>query len=80
VGHGWDYNEKQGGIRMMKNRFKSPVVWAAVVAQVLAVLLLVGVIGEEMSDTITAVVVAILEIAVMVGLLNDPVDREPLAP
>ena len=65
---------------MMKNRFKSPVVWAAVVAQVLAVLLLVGVIGEEMSDTITAVVVAILEIAVMVGLLNDPVDREPLAP
>ena len=64
----------------MKNRFKSPVVWAAVVAQVLAILLLVGVIGEEMSDTITAVVVGILEIAVMVGLLNDPVDREPLTP
>ena len=65
---------------MIQNRFKSPVVWGAVVAQVLAILLLVGVIGEEMSDTITAVVVAILEIAVMVGLLNDPADKEPLAP
>jgi len=33
-----------------------------------------------MSDTITAVVVGILQIAVMVGLLNDPSDKEPLAP
>jgi len=69
-----------GGICMDQNRLKSPVVWAAIVAQVLAILLLVGVIGEEMSDTITAVVVGILQIAVMVGLLNDPIDKEPLTP
>ena len=65
---------------MDQNKLKSPVVWAAIVAQVLAILLLVGVIGEELSDTITAVVVGVLQIAVMVGLLNDPSDKEPLMP
>jgi uncharacterized membrane protein len=61
---------------MDQNRFKSPVVWAAIVAQVLAILLLTNVIGEALSETITAVTVGVLQILVMVGLLNDPTDAE----
>jgi len=59
---------------MEQNRFKSPVVWAAIVAQVVSILLLTGVIGEALGATITLVVAGALEIGVLVGILNDPTD------
>lgn len=61
---------------MDQNRLKSPVVWAAVAAQVLAILVLLGVIGEALSDAIKAVVAGVLEIAVIFGVLNNPTDKE----
>jgi len=59
-----------------QNRFKSPVVWAAIAAQVLAILLLAGVIGETMNAALSAAVTGLLEIGVLVGILNDPTDAK----
>jgi len=60
---------------MEQSRFKSPVVWAAIGAQVVAILLLVGAIGEGMGDAIRAVMGGVLEVLVLIGILNDPTDR-----
>ena len=60
---------------MEQNRLRSPVVWAAVVAQVLAILALIGVIGEGMSNAIRTVATGALELLVLFGVLNDPTDK-----
>lgn len=61
---------------MNQNRLKSPVVWAAVVAQILAILVLVGVIGETLSDAIKVVVAGMLQVLTIFGVLNNPTDGE----
>ena len=59
---------------MNQNRFKSPVVWTAVIAQVLALLVTLNVIDAGMSDTMKAVAVSVLELLVAFGVLNNPTD------
>ena len=61
---------------MEQNRLKSPVVWAAVTAQMLAVLMLLGVIGEELGATIKMIAAGVLEILVLFGVLNNPTNQE----
>lgn len=61
---------------MDQNRLKSPVVWAAVVAQVVTILLTLGVIGGGVGDTVNQVVAGILQLLVIFGVLNDPTDGE----
>jgi uncharacterized membrane protein len=58
----------------MQNRLQSKVVWAAIIAQVLAILLALGVIDTGMSETINAVVVSVLQLLVALGVLNNPVN------
>lgn len=57
---------------MNQNRFKSPVVWAAVVAQVLSILVAVGVLLPAASDAVNAVVASVLQMLVIFGVLNNP--------
>jgi uncharacterized membrane protein len=57
---------------MDQNRFKSPVVWASIVAQVLSILVLTGVIVPTLSDTINTVVGSVLQMLVVLGVLNNP--------
>ena len=59
---------------MNQNRLKSPVVWTAVVAQVLALLVVLGVFDQTLSDAIKAVAVTVLELLVAFGVLNNPTD------
>ena len=61
---------------MEQNRFKSPVVWAAVVAQILSILVLLDVIAPTQSETINAVVAAVLQMLVAFGVLNNPVTSD----
>lgn len=61
---------------MNQNRFKSPVVWGAVFAQVLAILVAVGVFDEALSDTIKTAIVGLLQVLVAFGVLNNPTDGE----
>jgi uncharacterized membrane protein len=58
---------------MEQNRFKSPVVWGAVIAQILSILVLMEVINPTQSETINGVVVAVLQLLTTFGILNNPV-------
>ena len=59
----------------LKNRLKSPVVWTSLVAQILAILLLVGVIDVTESQIVEQVVALSMQILVAVGVFNNPTDR-----
>lgn len=59
---------------MDQNRLKSPVVWGAVVAQVLAILTTLGVFGTTESGAIEGVVAAVLQLLTVFGVLNNPTD------
>ena len=59
---------------MEQNRWKSPVVWAAIVAQALALLVALGAIDTGASDAVNALVVSVLQALVAFGVLNNPTD------
>jgi len=61
---------------MDQNRFKSPVVWASIVAQILAILISLGVIDTGLSETIKQAVCGVLQLLVIFGVLNNPTDKE----
>lgn len=60
---------------MIQNRFKSPVLWSALAAQVLSMLMVLGVIDTGMGDVIEGVIAALLELLVAFGVLNNPTDK-----
>ena len=57
---------------MNQNRFKSPVVWAAVVAQILTILIVLDVINVAQQESINQVVASVLQLLVAFGVLNNP--------
>jgi len=61
----------------MQNRWKSPVFWSAIVAQVISIGQLTGVWSKYGIDTgmLGDVVAGALQIGVLVGLLNNPTDK-----
>ena len=56
----------------IKNRLKSPVVWSCALAQVL---LIIGLFMPEISDPIKIIGTAVIELATIFGLLNNPAER-----
>ncbi len=58
-----------------QNRFKSPVVWGAVVAQLAALLVTLGVFDIGKSEAIQAVAMAIVSLLTVFGVLNNPTDK-----
>lgn len=58
------------------DRIKSPVVLAAIAAQVLSILVMLGVIDTGMSEALNGLVVAVLEALTVFGVLNNPTDKE----
>ena len=60
---------------MIQNRFKSPVLWSALSAQVLSMLMVLGVIDTGLGDVIEGVIAALLELLVAFGVLNNPTDK-----
>lgn len=61
---------------MKQNRLVSPITLAAVGAQLVSLLILVGVIDTGAGDAINAVVGAVLQLLVAFGVLNNPTDRQ----
>ncbi len=61
---------------MEQNRWKSPVLWASIVAQILGILLLTGVVDTGISETINQIAAGIMQLLVLVGVLNNPTDRK----
>jgi len=61
---------------MEQNRLKSPVVWTSIAAQVLSLLVLLGVVDTGLSNALNSVVAAALQLLVVLGVLNIPKDGE----
>ena len=61
---------------MEQNRWKSPVLWAAIVAQVLSILLMVNVIDIATSELVNQIAASVLQLGVLVGVLNNPKDSQ----
>lgn len=59
---------------MEQSRFRSPVLWAALCAQLLAILLTVGAIDTGMGQMIEQVAAGVLQMLTLVGVLNNPTD------
>jgi len=59
---------------MKQSRWKSPVFWGAVVAQIISIGQITGIWAKYGIDTgvIGDVVAGILQLGVLFGLLNDP--------
>lgn len=57
---------------MQQNRFKSSVVWAAVLGQIL---LVVGLYLPDVADEIKIVGTVAIEILTLFGILNNPTDK-----
>lgn len=60
---------------MEQNRLLSPVVWSAIAAQVLAILVTLGVITTGVSEAIDGLVASLLQLLVAFGVLNNPTSR-----
>lgn len=63
---------------MKQNRWRSPVLWAAIAAQLLVVLKVTGVwqlVGIPESVASDAVA-AVIQLLVLVGVLNDPTSAD----
>ena len=58
-----------------QNRLKSPVVWAAIGAQLLTILVLTGAINTGVSDAINALIASILQVLVAFGVFNNPKNK-----
>ena len=56
----------------MQNRLKSAVVWGAVLAQVL---LVIGLVNPEITDTVKIVGGSVIEILTLFGILNNPTNK-----
>ena len=61
------------GRKTMQNRFKSPVVWLAVLAQICVI---VGLFAPDVTDTAKVIGTSIIEILTLFGILNNPTDKE----
>ena len=61
---------------MEQNRLKSTVVWTSIAAQVLSLLVLLGVVDTGLSNALNSVVAAALQLLVVLGVLNNPKDGE----
>lgn len=55
----------------MQNRLKSKIVWLGVLAQVL---LIVTLFMPQMADYVKVIGAAVIEIATLIGILNNPTD------
>jgi len=63
---------------MWQEKWKSPVLWGTLVAQVLSILVLLEVIQPTQSDLINKVFVVLIEMAVSFGIINNPNAQDKL--
>lgn len=57
---------------MKQSRFNSPIVWLAVLAQILTILITLDLISVAQQEAINTVVAAALQVLVAFGVLNNP--------
>ncbi len=60
---------------MTQNRWKSAPLWIALAAQVVGLLVVVGVIDAAQSEVINGLIVALCEALTAFGVLNNPTSK-----
>jgi phi LC3 family holin len=67
-------------LSMKQNRFKSKVLWASIVAQVIVILQLTGAFKAMGLDlgVVNNVIASVLQLLVLIGVLNDPTTADSL--
>ena len=60
---------------MEQRRFSSPILWSSLAAQVLVILVTLGVIDTGLSKAITGLVTSLLQLLVAFGVLNNPTSK-----
>ena len=60
-------------INETKKRLKSPVVWTAVLMQVV---LIIALFNKELSETIKIIGTSVIEILTLFAILNNPSDKK----
>lgn len=60
---------------MTQNRWKSAPLWIALAAQVLGLLVVVGVIDAGQSEALNGVIVMLCEALTTFGVLNNPTSK-----
>ena len=63
---------------MNQNRLNSKVLWAALAAQIVQILVLTGAIDTGLGGVVNGVVAALLEALVAFGVLNNPTNPNGL--
>jgi len=61
---------------MDQNRLKSPVVWGAIIAQIMSALVLLGVLDVGQSEAVSGLVAAVLQLMVAFGVMNNPTNQD----
>lgn len=59
-----------------QNRWRSPVLWTSIIAQILSILMMTDVIDTGLSETVNQVAAGVLQLLVLVGVLNNPTDMK----
>lgn len=62
-------------MNMEQSRFSSPILWSSLAAQVLVILVTLGVIDTGLSEAITGLVTSLLQLLVAFGVLNNPTSK-----
>lgn len=63
---------------MNQSRWKSKVLWASIVAQVVVILIMTGVINLQQGEFINQVATALLQLLVLFGVVNNPTNPTAL--
>lgn len=63
---------------MIQSRWQSKVLWAAIIAQVVAILVMTGVIDLQQGEFVNQVASAILQLLVLFGVVNNPTNPTAL--
>lgn len=60
---------------MVQKKWRSPILWMAIISQVLGILVIANILPLEIADHYKAVLVLVLELLTTVGILNNPNDK-----
>ena len=63
---------------MTQNRWTSKVLWISIIAQTVSILIMTNVIDLALGDQINNVAMAVLELFVLFGIVNNPTNSEKL--
>ena len=61
-----------------QNRWKSKVLWAAIIAQVVSILLMAGIIDVGMGELVNGISGGVLQLLVLLGVINSPTNADKL--